>query len=181
MMPLDPAVVWTLRLALALVFAGAVRHKVAAPADFAAAVRAYRLVPAATAGVVAALLVVAEAAAAVLLLWPGGLGLGAAVAAGLLGLYAAAIGVNLARGRRDLDCGCAGPAARRPVSGALVARNLVYLAAALALLAPAGARALVWLDAATVAFATATLAALATGVGHLDANRPAVARARGTA
>lgn len=180
-MSLDPAVAWTLRLALALVFAGAVRHKLAAPADFAAAVRAYRLVPASAAGAVAALLVVAEAAAAVLLVWPAGVRLGAAVAAALLGLYAAAIAVNLARGRRDLDCGCAGPAARRPVSGALVVRNLLYLVGALALLAPAGARTLVWLDAATVACATATVAALATGLERLDANRPAVARARGTA
>ena len=39
----------------------------------------------------------------------------AAAAALLLALYAGAIGVNLARGRRDIDCGCGGPASRQPI------------------------------------------------------------------
>src|SRR5262249_14927936 len=61
---------------------------------------------------------------------------GLAWAAALLGLYAAAIAVNLARGRRHLDCGCTGPALRRPISGWLVLRNLVLVAIAPADLAP---------------------------------------------
>jgi len=38
----------------------------------------------------------------------------------LLALYTLAVVVNLARGRREIDCGCFGPAARQPLSAALV-------------------------------------------------------------
>jgi hypothetical protein len=106
---------------------------------------------------------------------------GALVAALLLLVYALAIAINLARGRRDLDCGCAGPGNRRPVRGMLVARNLLYAAMALVLLLPDSGRSLVWVDATTALAATLTLAALAAGLARLDANRPALARIRGTA
>ena len=181
MTTLDPAVAWTLRLSLALLFADAAWRKLADPAAFARSVDAYELAPAGAARPLAALLLLAEVAAAALLLAPGGYGRGAALAAALLALYAAAIAVNLVRGRRDLDCGCGGPGMHRPVSGALVARNLLLGGVALALLAPASGRALDWLDAFTVLAATATSAALWTAVVRLDANRPALARARGVA
>ena len=46
----------------------------------------------------------------------------------LLALYAGAMAVNLARGRRDLDCGCAGPGVRRPVGEGLLIRNGALIA-----------------------------------------------------
>ena len=181
MIPLDPTITWTLRLALAALFATAVWHKLRAPGEFAAAVRAYRLVPERVVLPVAALLMASEAAATVLLLAPAGYRSGALLAAAVLALYAGAVAVNLARGRRDLDCGCAGPGARRPASGTLVARNIVVLAGALLLLGPGRDRATTWLDVTTVLAATCTLAALWVGVMGLDANRPALARIRGVA
>lgn len=181
MMPLDPVVGWTLRLFLALLFAGAAWHKLGAPGEFAAAVRAYRLVPEPAVVPVAAVLMPSEVAAAGLLLGPGWYHLGAALAAALLALYAGAVAVNLARGRRDLDCGCAGPGARRPVSSALVVRNVVLLAAALLLLGPESGRTTTWVDVTTVLAATAALAALWAGMVALDATRPARARLRGAA
>jgi uncharacterized membrane protein YphA (DoxX/SURF4 family) len=181
MITVDPVVASTVRLALALLFAAAAWHKLRAPGEFLAAVRAYRLAPERTVRPLAAALVVGEAAAVVLLLVPGWSRLGAAVAAALLGLYAFAIAVNLARGRRDLDCGCGGPGARRPVSGALVGRDLALLGAALVLLAPVSGRSPTWVDVGTVLAATATLAALWTGLARLEANRPGMARIRGVA
>lgn len=57
---------------------------------------------------------------------------GAALAAALLVAYAGAMGVNLLRGRTEIDCGCGGPG--QPIGWALVVRNLALAAA----LIPAG-------------------------------------------
>ncbi len=59
-----------------------------------------------------------------------------ATAAALLLVFATAIGVNLLRGRREIDCGCFQSDLRQSLGWPLVARNLV-LAALMALPAPA--------------------------------------------
>ena len=111
-----------------------------------------------------------------LVLWPAW---GAAAGAALLGLYGTAIAVNLARGRRHIDCGCGGAAARREISAWLVARNGLAAAAALAVAGvPEAARGLVWLDACTVVAATAMLAACWSAADHLLALAPGFARRR---
>jgi hypothetical protein len=168
---LDPALDAALRGPLALLLAAAALHKLRGPAAFRSALAEYRVLPAALAAPAAALVPAAEAAAAVALTAPL-LGAGPALRAGgpllaaaLLALYAAAIAWNLGRGRRDLDCGCLGPAQRQPLSGWLVARNLALVVGALACLLPASARPLVWLDGVTAAAATA-LAALVWSAGH---------------
>jgi hypothetical protein len=176
---MDPVVIATLRFALVGLFVWTAWHKLRAPAEFVAAVRAYRLVPEVMSVPVAGALVMAEMGTAISLLTARSSRAGAALAAALLGLYATAIAVNLARGRRDLDCGCAGPGARRPVSEALVLRNLVLLAAAIALWWPPAARAMTGLDVTTVVAAATALAALYAGVERLLANLPAIARIRG--
>jgi uncharacterized membrane protein YphA (DoxX/SURF4 family) len=178
---MDPVVTSILRLALAVLFATAVSHKLRAPSEFAAAVEAYRVMPARGTRLLAVLLVVGELTATVLLLAPGMQAAGAGVAAVLLAAYAGAIAVNLARGRRDLDCGCAGPGARRPVGPALVLRNLMLLGAALAVLVPPSGRSLGWIDHATIVAAVVALASLYVGIDRLLANGVAVARLRGTA
>ena len=48
----------------------------------------------------------------------------------LLLLFAAAMAVNLRRGRADIDCGCALGLLKERISWPLVARNLVLAAAA---------------------------------------------------
>lgn len=154
---MDPVLDLVLRVALALLFATAAWHKLRAPKAFAATLGEYRLLPPALAPIAAALVVTAELAVVVGLLVSRRDGL--AAAATLLLVYAAAVGVNLLRGRRHIDCGCAGPAARRPISGWLVGRNVVLAAAALAGLAPVAARRLIWVDAFTVVAATVALTA----------------------
>ncbi len=62
------------------------------------------------------------------------------------------------RGRRHIDCGCLGPAARRPIDGGLLLRNGLLIALAICAAIPATSRALVWLDAATVIGGVAVLA-----------------------
>jgi len=62
---------------------------------------------------------------------PASRSLAALVAAALIALYAAAIGINLWRGRRDIDCGCAGPDQAQPLRPVLLARNAVLVALAL--------------------------------------------------
>jgi uncharacterized membrane protein YphA (DoxX/SURF4 family) len=46
-------------------------------------------------------------------------------AAGLLSLFALAMGINLRRGRRHIDCGCFQSALKQTLSWVLVMRNLV--------------------------------------------------------
>ncbi len=178
---MDPALVLVLRAALALLFALAAVHKARAPREFRAVLGAYRLLPAVLVGPAALALPAVEAALAAALALPAVEGAGLVGAAALLLLYAGAMAVNLARGRRDLDCGCLGPARRRPIGPGLVARNLVLAAAALGGAAAPGRRPLVWVDAITVGAGTAALAALWVAAERLSAHAPALARLRGTA
>jgi len=171
---IDPAIAATLRAALALLFLVAATHKLRDPARFRATLAAYRLVPAAMAPAVVA----AELGVAAALVVPGVRVPALAAAAALLAVYAGAVAVNLARGRTDLDCGCAGPAARRPIDGTLVVRNGVVAAAALAGMLPVAARPVGAVDVLTIVGATAALAALWSAADRLAALRPVAARLR---
>jgi hypothetical protein len=102
---------------------------------------------------------------------PGSMGIVAA--AMLLVVYAVAIGVNLLRGRRDIDCGCAGPASRRPIAWSLVARNVVLAAIGLAGLMPLHARPLHWVDGVTLLATTIAASALYVAADGLLALRAA--------
>ena len=174
---MDPVIDLTLRAALALLFAGAVQHKLRDPRHFTATLAEYRLLPARLAPLAAACVILAELGIVLALaLRPAW---GAAAGAALLGLYGAAIAVNLARGRRHIDCGCGGPAARREISGWLVTRNGLAAAAALVVaLVTEAARELVWLDTCTAVAATAMLAACWSAADHLLALAPGFARLR---
>jgi uncharacterized membrane protein YphA (DoxX/SURF4 family) len=171
---MDPAIDLTIRAALALLFAVAATHKLRDLAAFRATFADYRLLPDAVAWAVPAV----EAAVALLLLAPATSAFGQAGAVALLVAYAAAIGANLARGRAHIDCGCAGPGARRPIGAGLVVRNLLVAAVALAALAPVRPRPLVWIDALTVSGAVLALAALWLAADRLMAHKPALARLR---
>jgi len=178
-MSLDPAVDATLRAAFALLFLTAASHKLRDVGRFRATLGDYRLLPVAVVPFAGALLIGTEIAVAILLLVSVRRAPGPVSAAGLLALYAVAIAVNLARGRRHIDCGCMGPTVRRPISGWLVARNAALAVAVLAGLAPVGPRPLAWMDALTVVAATMTLATLYASLDGLLAHGPALARLRG--
>jgi len=176
---MDPVIDATVRAALALLLLAAAAHKIRDPARFQATVADYRLLPPPLVTIGAAILVLSEFAVPVALVVARAWGL--ASAATLLGLYAAAIAVNLGRGRRHLDCGCTGPALRRPISGWLVLRNLLLVAIALADLAPVAMRPLVWIDRLTIVSATAAFAACWMATDRLLATAPGIARLRETA
>jgi uncharacterized membrane protein YphA (DoxX/SURF4 family) len=75
--------------------------------------------------------------------------------------YTSAIAVNIARGRRDLDCGCAGPGAEQLVSGSLLVRNAVLFIPALALVfSPVSQRDSLDTSGIILALAAASLCAL---------------------
>ncbi len=120
---LDPAVGILVMWAFTVLFAHAAWHKWRELARFTATLAAYRMLPAqlvAVAGYGVALL---ETLLAALLCVPMARHGAAAAGSLLLVSYAIAIGVNLRRGRRDLDCGCTGPADRRSIAAWMVWRN----------------------------------------------------------
>ena len=85
----------------------------------------------------------------------------------LLLAYGGAIAVNLARGRRDLACGCGGAQDTRPIAPWMVVRNLLLgllLATALASWRP---RMLLMTDALTVAAGIAVAALLYASLDRL--------------
>jgi len=89
--------------------------------------------------------------------------------------------VNLARGRRDLDCGCSLSGAPRPVGEGLLVRNALLAALSLlAALAP-GARSLGGIDLLTVGAGAAALLLLQAGAEAALANAPRSAQLRGRA
>lgn len=157
---LDPALQGTLRLALAWLLLAAGAHKLRHPAAFREALAGYRLLPRGLGGLAARVLTALELGSGLALLAPGPARFAGVVAAGLFALYAGAITLNLARGRRQIDCGCGGPGRRRPLSGGLVARNLLLVCAAVASSCPAASRPLVWLDVVTVGAGALVLALL---------------------
>ncbi|MGH0033193.1 MAG: MauE/DoxX family redox-associated membrane protein [Myxococcota bacterium] len=168
-MALDPVVHEALRCSLALLFAAAAFHKLRDLPAFAATLGDYRLLPRAAGRPASVAVVAAEAAAAgalLLDLTP----LGPALACTLLALYAGAIGWNLARGRRHIDCGCTGPLGRRQTLAPwLLWRNAVLCGAALLLLVDTASRAVSWLDAPALLGSVAFLALLWNAIPRLGA------------
>jgi hypothetical protein len=178
---MDPVIDATVRTTLALLFLVAASHKLRDRTRFRATLAEYQLLPAMFVAPVAALVVGVELAVAGALVTPVLRTPGLVAAAAVLVVYGSAVAVNLARGRRHIDCGCVGPATRQPISGWLVVRNAVLAAGALGGLAPVRPRPLVWVDVFTVVAATAALAALYAALDRLLANGPALARLRGVA
>jgi hypothetical protein len=163
---IDPALHAVVRLGLAALLAAAAAHKLRDLHAFRVALGDYGILPWALTAPAAPALAAAELAAAALLLSPAARPWGFAAAGALLALYGAAIAWNLLRGRRDVDCGCFGPALHVQLGGGLLARNAALVAAAGAGLAPVAPRALGPLDAATIAGALAFL-----GFAHAAAIR----------
>lgn len=114
-----------------LVFMGAAQAKLRHSELLVGVIANYRLLPSALVAPVAAVLPWLEFAVGIGLML-GGAWLLAPVAIGLLLIFATAMGINIVRGRREIDCGCGRSDLRQPLSWLLVGRNLA-LAALLAL------------------------------------------------
>jgi hypothetical protein len=118
-----PDVAIAIRTLIALVFLSAATAKMRNWPIFRGVVANYRLLPQALVGPVTYVLPPVEAAIGAML--PTGLFApwAEAAAAVLLGAFAVAMGINLLRGRRQIDCGCFQGALKQPLRWALVGRN----------------------------------------------------------
>ena len=103
---IDPLFGLTARIFLGLFFLAAAFHKARGQQAFLAAVRGYKLLPQMLLGPAAAVLLVSEFTVGVLLLLPGFALVASLGSVAVLALYFMAIAANLARGRRNIDCGC---------------------------------------------------------------------------
>jgi hypothetical protein len=154
---LDPAFRAALHVGLSILFLSAAVHKLRDLTAFTVALAGYALLPRSLVATVSPVIVAVEGTVGVGLLLPGRLPWAALLAAALLATYTTAIFINVRRGRRDIDCGCAGPTGRVPLSAALLIRNAGLIAATLLAALPAVPRPLVWLDAVTIGIGGAVL------------------------
>lgn len=169
----DPVLRSILRAGLALLFLAAASHKLRDLAAFARALDGYAIVPARSVRGAAMCVVAIEVTAAALLILSAS-AWGPALTAAVLALYAAAIAVNLLRGRSDLECGCSLRGGGQRLSWWLVARNAALLCGALLAVLPATARPMGWMDAFTVAACTVSLLLLYRVVENLLAGETAL-------
>ncbi|ABQ69599.1 hypothetical protein HY78_09290 [Rhizorhabdus wittichii DC-6] len=144
-------------------------------AGFTGTLAAYMLVPEALLVPAAAAIVAVELAAGAAAIAAVAIGSQAAMGAiaALLLVYAAAMAVNIVRGRTHIDCGCLGFGTSRASLGwELVARNMLLAAVALAAAAlPVAPRALGAIDAISGIGAIVAFALLYFGFGQFTAVR----------
>lgn len=169
----DTGFVLSLRWILAAVFLTGLLHKLKSPGAFVTILNGYRLLPEALTAPAAYLVLAAEVVAAAALI--ANARLGSVVALCLLCLYTLAIAINLVRGRRDIDCGCAGPAVRQTLSGWLVVRNIGLIIFAVMTFLPEVVRELVVLDWFTALAAAVTFSLLYSAAAQVFAVRGRVA------
>lgn len=179
MISLDPVPVWVLTLSLVGLWARAGLHKLRDVARFGGTLEAYAILPHAIVSPVSWLIPMSELLLAIGLVLPFSRRAAAAAGALLLVLYATAIGINLSRGRRELDCGCSGFGREQRISPLLVLRNavLALLSLGIAVLPPAE-RPWRWIDAYTVAAAVLAIALIYLTAEQLTRTAQRLTRAR---
>lgn len=169
-MAIDPAISTAFSVSLAAFFAASAAHKARSYSEFAGVVRNYRIGAEALAPLVSPIIVAAEMLIAIGLLIPELRSEAAIGGAGLFLLYGAAIAVNLARGRTDIDCGCSFGGSVERLTPILIVRNFVLASLALAASAAAATRELGMLDYAAILLFALTAAALYAAFESLRAN-----------
>lgn len=170
---LDPTVVWSARLLLAVVLATAAISKLRALDEFTGVVHNYRLLPEPLVRPVALALPPLELVVALGLLLEPTRSLAAAAAVALLFGFALAMAINLLRGRVDIDCGCFAASLKQRIGWGLVGRNGVLIVLALlALPNELPARAWGWLDLVTATGATTTAVLLYLAYTRLESLAP---------
>ena len=128
---INPIIAKACALILCYVFIIAGWHKLRRRDEFITALTDYRLLPRIVIRPMAFCIPVLEVASSAAILFSVSAQIAGATIAGLLGLYAMAIGINLIRGRRDIDCGCGGYGATQHLSVWQVLRNLLLIGLAL--------------------------------------------------
>jgi uncharacterized membrane protein YkgB len=175
---LDPLIVEAISIGLGLMFIVAAYHKLNDNTQFRVTLIEYQLLPEALVKPASRIIPIVE-----MLLGGSWLfsfyqsSVTAIASCTLLGIYAAAVGINIYRGRVHFDCGCG--FGRRSgqeqfLSGGLVLRNIVLIAAALLTLAPTGTRAIGFGDYLALAATLLVLALLFAAANQLLRNRAAI-------
>src|ERR1700688_1652984 len=170
---IDPAISWTVSLALALVFGASAAIKFVDFAEFRGALENYRIVPEGLSLPAAVLVPSSELACAIGLLVPRYHLTAAMLLSFLLAIFTAAIGINMMRGRLYIDCGCFGPMLRQPLSNWLLVRNCVLMLLGGFAALRSDARAMTSLDVVTIALGASTTLLLYGAANYLLANAPA--------
>jgi hypothetical protein len=130
---IDAAIVIAIRTFIGLIFAHAVISKISNIGVFIEVLANYRLVPNIAVPMVAWLVLALEGGIVLMIAFDGTVQVAGAIAWALLVIFTIAIAVNLARGRRDIDCGCFPGGAKNHLSVSLVVRNLLLSAMCLLL------------------------------------------------
>ena len=142
----DPAINLIAALILSYVFVLAGLHKCRAATEFAATLANYKILPDGLNRQAVYLIPVVEIMTGVALLIPFTARMAALSAGMLLCVYIGAIAINLLRGRRNIDCGCGGPAQKQTISEWMIVRNGMLLCLAVIAGSQVDARTLLWFD-----------------------------------
>lgn len=129
----EPVVEIFVRGFLVLLFGGAALSKLRRGEEFFGVVRNFRILPERLVRPCAVTLPWAELAIAAALLIDATAPYAALAAGALLTVFGVAIGINVLRGRKAIDCGCFRNGLKQPLSWTLVGRNLLLAGASFAL------------------------------------------------
>jgi hypothetical protein len=169
---IDPASRGLCAFALTLIFGASGAMKLRDLDMFEGSLANYRLAPTWMEKPLAYLLPIIECGAAAGLLIASTRAAAASVLLGLLIIFTAAIAINLARGRANIDCGCFGPALRQELSGWLLSRNLLLMLLALIVTIPPTGRPIESLDVVTIVLGAMSLVILYASANFAIGNAP---------
>ncbi len=153
-MQFDPVIPAIASLVLSYVFVVAAIHKWRNIEEFRATLTNYKVLPDKLLGVFIYAVPTVELFSGIALLIPYTEFMATLSVAGLLLIYMFAIGLNLLRGRRTIDCGCGGSEQKQAISEWLLLRNATLLFLAYSITAAVQPRILLWLDWVVVFLAT---------------------------
>ena len=145
-MQLDPIILVVCSLILSYVFVVASIHKLKNVHEFRQTLDNYQILPESLLGLFVFSIPALELVSGIALLVPYTAHAAAISVAILLMMYMSAIGLNLLRGRRTIDCGCGGTEQKQAISEWLMLRNGVLLFFAWSVLTTVQSRELDWLD-----------------------------------
>lgn len=171
-MPTDPLILATLSWFLAVLLMSAAIGKLRHRQEFEGVVANYRLLPRALVRPVALGLPVVELGLAAGLLVPALREPAALTVAALFAILGIAMGINLIRGRREIDCGCFRATFRQHLSWWLVVRNGVLAVMAISLTLPYAARGLGVADLVQALLGAAALQAIYVAISTVFMPRP---------
>jgi hypothetical protein len=157
-------------LLLSYLFVVGALQKLADASYFQQVITDYQILPATLSPLLARALPLIELGAGVALLIPLTRFAALGTVTVLLSSYSIAIAINIARGRRDIDCGCAGPGQEQTLSSWLLGRNGLLILLALSAMAAAGQFHLPWSAWALALLGTALAALLYHVFNQLVAN-----------